>query len=107
LKSPDRCRSDLVPAFAGTTLVGNPVLSAGVTPAQTGAWSTFRSPIVTVIPELRVSAISGTQGEWILVRNLGHWVPALGLTPEAGMTALRARPVRSDPKLLWFAGKGE
>jgi len=31
------------------------------------------------MPEFRVSEISGTQG-WI-----GPWVPALGLTPSAGM----------------------
>src|SRR5581483_4486500 len=29
------------------------------------------------------------------------WVPALGLTPEAGMTVLRARPVRSGRNVLW------
>src|SRR5688572_29627678 len=35
------------------------------------------------MPEFRVSEISGTQG-WI-----GPWVPALGLTPSAGMTMRR------------------
>src|SRR5581483_6286555 len=47
--------------------------------------SAFRSVGVTVIPELRVSAISGTQGGFLA---LG---PALELTPEAGMTTLPAQ----------------
>jgi hypothetical protein len=34
-----------------------------------------------VIPEFRVSEISGTHG-----RHTWPWVPALGLAPEAGMT---------------------
>src|SRR5581483_6154007 len=32
-------------------------------------------------------------------------VPTLGLTPEAGMTALRARPVRSGRNVLGWGGK--
>jgi hypothetical protein len=41
------------------------------------------------MPEFRVSEISGTQG-WI-----GLWVPALGLTPLAGMT-MRQPVLRFD-----------
>jgi len=39
-----------------------------------------------VIPELRVSTISGTQGSRN-DRSFFPWVPAPGLTSEAGMTA--------------------
>jgi hypothetical protein len=40
-----------------------------------------KQPLI-VIPEFRVSEISGTQE-----RHPWPWVPALGLTPKAGMTA--------------------
>jgi hypothetical protein len=42
--------------------------------------------IRVVIPELRVSAISGTQG-CTSDRRLWPWVPALGRMSEAGMTS--------------------
>ena len=45
--------------------------------------------VFAVMPEFRVSEISGTQG-WI-----GPWVPALGLTPSAGMT-MRQWSLRFD-----------
>src|SRR5688572_27498929 len=50
------------------------------------------------MPEFRVSEISGTQG------CIGLWVPALGLTPSAGMT-MRRWSLRFDQVGIcsWFA----
>jgi hypothetical protein len=41
-----------------------------------------------VMPEFRVSEISGTQGGRASPERLWSWVPPLGLAPEAGMTTI-------------------
>jgi len=53
---------------------------------------------MSVIPEFRASEISGTEG-----RHAWPWIPALGLSPEAGMTAWMLRYARTGVRVPTLA----